>query len=282
MAPARPRSPSSSAAQPASPPVAAMGDLALAVDAAAIVAISALICTASHQLALMTFAVPLVVALRFVAWGRLPPSSRVHGGAVEAILFGTCLLVGAFNDYSSVVRHEIYRYTAPHYFPSLTTIPLWMLLYWGLIVRSFVTLCRWRRLDPLTAPRNLVARGLAARPWLKVGIELGLVVATRQAIYRLYDHAWWSWLPFALALAIWLGLLRPRAHDWKLLATVAVVGPAVEVVYIQVGGLHRYELGWLGGVPVWIALWWMLAILILDDLSLRGLSWAMRLSKGST
>ena len=48
---------------------------------------------------------------------------------------------------------------------------------------------------------------------------------------------------------------------------IAIGGPAVEIAYIQLGGLHRYQLGWLGGVPMWIALWWVLAILIWDDLS---------------
>lgn len=50
------------------------------------------------------------------------------------------------------------------------------------------------------------------------------------------------------------------------MALLAVGGTAVEIAYIQLGGLHRYALGWLGGVPLWIALWWPLGGLLLDEL----------------
>ena len=108
-----------------------------------------------------------------------------------------------------------------------------------------------------------------ARAWLKVALQLLLVLATRQAIYRLYDDPLWSWLPFAAALALWLALFRPSTHDLKLLALVALGGPGIELLYINVGLLHRYALGWIGGVPLWIALWWLLAVLVVNDLSAR-------------
>ncbi|MBW2525083.1 MAG: DUF2878 family protein [Deltaproteobacteria bacterium] len=254
-------------------------DRAFAVDAVAVAAVGALVCAASQNLLLMTALVPVVVVARCAVWWRLPLASRGHGPGVEATLFGVCLALGAFNDWNSVVHHRIYEYTVPCYLPAVTTIPLWMLLYWGLIVRAFVSLCRWGRLAPPAAPRDEVAGCRSPRPWLKVGIELVLVLGTRQAIYRWSTDPIWSWLPFAIALVAWLSLLRPRRHDLKLLAIVALVGPAVESLYIQVGQLHRYSLGWLGGVPLWIALWWMLAIVIVSDLSLRALGWLSQASR---
>lgn len=50
---------------------------------------------------------------------------------------------------------------------------------------------------------------------------------------------------------------------------VLALGAIVEVAYIQGGGLHRYHLGWIGGVPLWIALWWPLAVLVWGDLARR-------------
>ncbi|RLB52449.1 MAG: hypothetical protein DRI90_22095 [Deltaproteobacteria bacterium] len=95
------------------------------------------------------------------------------------------------------------------------------------------------------------------------------MVGTRQTIYRLSADPWWSWLPFTVAIVAWLLLFRPSGHDAKLLALFAVGGPGIEILYIQVGALHQYALGWLGGVPLWIALWWLLAVLVGQDLSAR-------------
>jgi len=104
---------------------------------------------------------------------------------------------------------------------------------------------------------------------LKVALELALVLATRQTIYRLYLDPVFSWLPFLLALAVFAALFRPDRHDGKLLLIFLAGGPLIEVLYIQVGALHAYHLGWLGGVPLWIALWWLLIVLIWKDLAFR-------------
>lgn len=256
------------------PQVPTVDDRALGVDASAIVIVSIAICTASHELAWMTLLVPAVIGLRFLAWTRLPRSSRGHGLGVEIGLFAIGLLLGAANDWNSVMRHRIYEYTVPHYWPALTTIPLWMLLYWGMIVRFVISVCRWRRLGPPALPQDRVLGASQPRAWLKVALQLVLLLATRQAIYRLHGHPVWSWLPFVVALVVWLVLLHPTQHDLRLLGLVAIGGPGIEVLYIQVGHLHRYALGWLAGVPLWIALWWLLAIVVLNDLSARLLQWA--------
>ena len=250
-----------------------VGPRALAVELTALATVSVAICLASHRLALMSVLVPLVLAARMVCWRRLPRGERgglSHGA--ELALFGLCTVLGAFNDWNSVVHHRIYDYGVPHAFPGFSTIPLWMLAYWGLILRAVATLARYRGIAPAPTPRNLVrlTQRLTWRsPALKVALQLALVLATRQLIYRNYLHPLWSWLPFAAALALYALLFRPRRSEGLLAGLFVAGGPLVEVLYIQLAGLHRYHLGWLGGVPLWIALWWVLAVLIWGDLSLR-------------
>jgi hypothetical protein len=96
-----------------------------------------------------------------------------------------------------------------------------------------------------------------------------LVVVTRQLIYRYAQDPVLSWLPFAVAIALWVGLFGLRRSDVIAASLLLVGGAAVEVAYIQLGGLHQYALGWLGGVPLWIALWWVLGGLVLRDLGGR-------------
>lgn len=244
-------------------------DRAFAIDAGAALVISVAICTASRQLHLMTALVPAVILVRFVLWARLPVAERGSLG-VELAFFAVATVAGGFNDWNTVVRHGVYDYGVPHYFPQVSTIPLWMLLYWGLILRSLVTLFRWRRLDP-TARRDsvFVASRVFDSATLKVLLQLGLLLVTRQMTYVFYEDPVLSWLPFAVAMVAYVVLFRPDVHDWRLIAIFAVAGPLIEVLYINVGGLHRYRLGWIGGVPLWIALWWVLAMPMWKDLSDR-------------
>ncbi len=240
-------------------------DRDFALDAVAIVVISVAICTAAHHLAFMSAFVPAVVVARFALF-RGP-----HGR--ELAFFTLCTALGAFNDWSSVTRHHIYAYTVPVYFPSASALPLWMLLYWGLILRFLATLFRWRRLGlgPPPDTLHLGGRVIASAPW-RVGVLVALVVATRQTIYRSFADPVWSWLPFALALALALWLLRPDRRRLTVLGAFVVLGPLVEVAYIQLGGLHHYALGWFGGVPLWIVLWWGLSALVWEDISARVLA----------
>lgn len=238
---------------------------AFALDAAAISIVSVAICTAAHHLAFMSALVVAVVAVRFAMF-RGPRLG-------ELAFFTVCTALGAFNDWSSVTRHHVYAYTVPVYFPSVSALPLWMLLYWGLILRFLATLFRWQRLR-LGAPPDTLHLGrrvVASAPW-RVGVLVAIVVVTRQTIYRGYDDPLWSWLPFALALGIALFLLRPDRRRLAVLGAFVVLGPLVEVAYIKLGGLHHYALGWFGGVPLWIVLWWGLAGLVWEDLSARVLS----------
>lgn len=247
------------------------GDRAALLDLGAVTAISALICCTADRPLWMTVAVPSLIAARLALWARLPRGERGGGLGSELLLFAICTVVGAFNDWNTVVRHAVYDYRVPHLLPVDRAIPVWMLLYWGLALRTLVTLFRWRRLAPPERPRDEVyLPGRVVRsPRIKVGLQLALVLATRQLIYRWYGDPLLSWLPFAAALAIYVALFRLDRHERRVVACVAIGGPAIEVFYIQLGDLHAYRLGWIGGVPLWIALWWVLAALLWNDLSLR-------------
>ncbi len=239
-------------------------DAEVAVDALAIAAVSVLICTSSESLSLMSLAVPVVLLARLAGWAWLRPGRPM---LVELAFLSLCTLLGGFNDWSSVDRHQIYAYHAPHYFPDVSTIPLWMLLYWGLILRFFVTVATWRRLDAGAIPRDQVLG--VDRPRLRVGLQLLLVGLTRQVIYQTYADPIWSWVPFLAAGLIYIGLFGLDRAEAQLVGIVLVVGPLIEVLYIQVAGLYAYSLGWLGGVPLWLVLWWMLAVLIWKDIGRR-------------
>lgn len=251
-----------------------IGDRAFWLDASVIGVVSLLICLFSQRLLLMTVAVPLVLVARLLIFGRIPLAERGWTLGREALLFLGCTLLGGFNDWNSVVNHRIYDYTVPHYFPGFSTIPIWMLLFWGMILRFLISLFRYRRLDPPTAVRDEVHFGarVIRNGWLRLALLLSFVAVTRQFIYRFYLDPVLSWLPFVACLGLYVVLFRPTRYDWKLLALFLVGGPAIEILYIQVGGLHAYHLGWLGGVPLWIASWWLLVIPIWNDLSGRVLT----------
>ncbi|MBT3219117.1 MAG: DUF2878 family protein, partial [Proteobacteria bacterium] len=157
-------------------------------------------------------------------------------------------------------------------FPGFSSIPLWMLLFWGMILRGLTSLCQWHRIG-LDQPRNEVRLGWTnANSWvLKLVLQLALVLVTRQFIYRLYLDPLLSWMPFAVALVLFVLLFGINRQERRIVLIMAIVGPLVEVLYIQVGHLHAYHHGWIGGVPLWIALWWVVGILIWSDLSRRTL-----------
>jgi hypothetical protein len=238
-----------------------VGDRPFFVDAVAVGLISVFICLFSQRLVLMSVLVPAVIVARLALWLALPRAERDLSGRAELAFFALATLFGAFNDWNSVTRHRIYDYTVPTDLPGVSHIPIWMLLYWGLILRFVLTVFHFRRvgIEPRTRRTSAV----------RLGLLVALVVATRQSIYRLFDDPLWSWAPFALALVVAVAALRPERARLRLLAVVLLVGPLVEVLYIQVGQLHAYRLGWLGGVPLWIALWWGLAALIWDELGTR-------------
>ena len=246
-------------------------DRAFAIDLAAAASVAVAVCAASDALLFMTILVSAVIVLRLVVWARLPAGERGMGMMGELLFFGLCLVIGAANDWNSVVRHRIYDYDVPHFSSAARSIPVWMLLYWGIILRFVTTLCRWQRLEPPPHAADVIHLGVRvpSSPWIKLSIELLLVVATRQLLYRHYLDPVLSWLPFAGALLLYAALFRPSRHEGLLAALAAGTGPAVEITFIRVGHLHHYHLGWLGGVPLWIVLWWVLAVLIWNDLSAR-------------
>lgn len=241
----------------------------VAIDAACVLLISAAICVFCDRLVLMTLLVPLVVSARMLALAVGAGGTGVPMRA-EIAFFVVCTLLGAFNDWNSVCNKKIYDYTVPHFF-TFSTIPLWMLLFWGMILRFLARLARWGRLGAGEKVSNSVgfANMRAGRPVVKIAAELILVAATRWAVYRFYLDPVLSWLPFGAALALFFLFFGPTRHDVRLLAVMLVIGPVAEILYIGAGGLHFYHIGWIGGVPLWIVLWWALGILVWKDLAFR-------------
>jgi hypothetical protein len=240
----------------------------LLLDGVTVAVISAAIAVAADRLVAMTVFVPVVIATRTAIWMALRPRRAWRG---ELVFLAICTVIGGFNDWNTVVHHEVYAYAVPHFFPGISTIPLWMLLFWGMILRFLFTLTRWRGVHPPAAPRDTVRLGgrQFQSAGAKVALLLALVLITRQCIYRMYDDPVLSWLPFLLAGVLHLVLFPPSRMELRLAALTLVLGPAVEVLYIQVGGLHHYQLGWIGGVPLWIAVWWVVGVWVWSDLGWR-------------
>jgi len=245
-------------------------DRAAAIDGAALTAlIAAILAGADHPTAMLV-AVAAIGVARTAAWTCLPPAER-GGLAGELALLVLATALGAANDWNTVVVHGVYDYTVPHGLPLDRAIPPWMLLAWGLILRGLITLSRWRRLGPPDRPDDRV--GLfhrRPRPLLRVLVLLALVGLTRLAVYRwAADDPLLSWSPMAMALLAHAALFGMSAHTLRFVAIVAVAGTALEALLIQAAGLHHYPLGWLAGVPLWIALWWPLGALIWCELAAR-------------
>lgn len=240
------------------------------IDTAVIILVSFLIALVAHNLLLMTIVVPLILLLRLilattVAADRLPVSH-------ELILFTACTVIGAFNDWNSVVNHGIYDYTVPVYFPGLTTVPIWMLLFWGMILRYFVTLGSTGFFKPDAENRLWLGRSVAVPGWVRVAVLLAIAMVTRQFIYRFYLDPFYSWLPFAVALGFWLIVVPTGKGGRRLVLAALVAGPLVEGLYILVGGMHLYHLPFVLGVPLWIMLWWTLAVPLWVELAGRGMA----------
>ena len=242
----------------------------LLVDLAAIVAVSIAICVASQELLLMTIVVPAVWVLRTIAWAAVRPRTR-HALGVELAFCLLAAAFGGFNDWMSTNYYGIYDYTVPTDLPGISTLPVWLLLYWGIILRFVATLAAYVGLGGDPTPRDEVRLGRrrVQSAALKIALQLVIVLATRQAIFRTHLDPIWSWAPFVIAGGLHALLFPWTRRELRIAALSLTIGTAVEILYIQVGGLHRYHLGWLGGVPVWIALWWALAMVIWRDLGLR-------------
>ncbi len=239
----------------------------LTLDGLAILTVSLAICVGGSNPLAMTVVVVAVHVGRLLAWrplglGRLGP---------EIAFAVFCTLLGGFNDHNTIVHHGVYSYTVPQLWPQFSEIPVWMLLYWGLILRFVASLVRWEGLGATGVTRDEVWIGpwRWSHPALKVGLMLALVFVVRQATWVWYLDPLLSWLPYAGGVMAFVLLFRPDRHELRLAALALTVGTAVEILYIQVAGLHHYHLGIVGGVPLWIVLWWPLAVLVFKDLLTR-------------
>lgn len=251
----------------------------LAVDAAAVAAVSAGVLALADRPAVMWLLLVAVLLARFAAFRATHPDRSL---AAEVAFFALCTVVGAVNDLNTVVAHGVYRYEATAELPTVSSIPLWMLVFWGLILRFVFAITRWRALGPPEVPaRRVLGRAGRGR---QLVLLVCIVVSTRLALYAWYAHPIASWLPFLAGLAVFALAGRADRHDARLAGLALVAGPIAEALFIEVGGLHAYALGWLFGVPLWIVLWWALAIWIWKDVgawAYAGLERALGASEGS-
>lgn len=247
----------------------AVSSKAIALDASAVGLISFLICIASDQLMLMTIAVPGIIVLRTLL---IPVVLKDENPDLikEVLFLVICTVLGGFNDWNSVDGKSIYQYNVPHYF-EFSTIPIWMLIYWGMILRFIASLSWWEKLDPDKHVSNNLALGTVSyeNKWGKIIGQLVLVLITRQFIYVYYNDPLLSWVPFNVALLLFALIFGFSKNDLKLMVLFLFGGPLIEILYIEIGGLHSYHLDWLGGVPLWLVLWWLLIVIIWKDLSAR-------------
>lgn len=248
-----------------------IGTPTFALDALIIAIISVLICFFSQDLILMTVLVPILMVSRCIVWVLMKADNTRKSITGEFILLTICIALGAFNDWNSVDNHRIYDYTVPHFFPTLSTIPFWMLLYWGMILRALVSLFRWHPLGTESKANNKTKlfNFCSESPLLKISLQLAIIVITRQFIYRYFEDPILSWIPFAVAIIFYCLVFDLKKSDYYLAIGFLIFGPIIEILYIQVGHLHQYHLGVLGGIPIWLALWWVLSMLIWKDLSIR-------------
>jgi hypothetical protein len=240
-----------------------------AIDAAVIAAVSLAICTMSQHLWFMTLFVILAIAVRF--WALYKVAAKENISMVgEGIFFTICAVVGAAYDWNAVAVRSLYFYLVPNFFPTLP-IPVWMMLYWGMILRGLARFARWRALSPPPSPAKSI--GISDMRidagWLKVIAELAIMFLAGRAIGKLYMDPILSWLPFAAGLGIYLILFPPEKHDLKLLMVGLFVCPAIEIAYVRTGDLYKFYLDDIYGAPVWLFFWWMLAILTWKDLAFR-------------
>lgn len=231
--------------------------MAFEAGAVGIVAL-AVLALASRPLA-MAFVVTAVVLGRFALFSRAYPGRSL---AVELVFFALCTVVGAANDLHTVVVRGVYTYAVPTELAAGPAIPLWMLLFWGAILRFVFALTGWARLDPPAAGRVVLGRRSPVRTLALVGL---VVLGTRASVFAFYADPLLSWLPFAVGLVVYALAGGATRHDAWLAAIALVAGPLVEALFIQLAGLHAYALGWLAGVPLWIVLWWALATWIVKD-----------------
>ncbi|MBI2069630.1 MAG: hypothetical protein HYT79_03430 [Elusimicrobia bacterium] len=230
------------------------------IDAGAVAIVGIAVLACADRPVFMLFLVSAVFGLRFFLWRLWVRRNKSHSMAAEIVFVACCAAIGAFNDWNSVDGHGVYHYRAALLFPWISTIPFWMLLYWGLILRFLASLLNVRKFF-LTGPTQ--GGGLFKRAAF-AGI---LVLLTRQAIYRFYADPWMSWLPFAAALLGALTFYRPGPLKIVILSVMTAMAVGTEILFIQTAGLHEYYLGVIGGAPVWIMLWWFLAFIVWGDLS---------------
>lgn len=231
------------------------------LDLLVMIIVSILIAFKAQDLLFMTITIPSILMIRLffvVSFNRSQASDQL------IFIYLVATIIGAFNDYNSVVIKKIYSYTVPVYFESLSSIPIWMLLFWGMILQFILSLKVFLQsyFDELNCNSNTFSIPALLRKFI---IQAGILLSTRQCIYLFFMDPFWSWFPFAVALTIYTVFYIRKKSEVCLLLFAIIIGPMIEAIFITIGKLHFYHLGIFFGVPFWIILWWPLAALIWSD-----------------
>jgi hypothetical protein len=190
-----------------------------------------------------------------------PVMSALIGGVISArflfirrkhdwifLLIG--VVAGGGNDLLSMIK-GVYRYTPPHELAA--PIPIWMLFFWGQIFVAF------RQLFRLPAFAGPPLEGSPWRPDLRLAADLAVVVAFRLIIYNFVRHEPIPTIGYAAVLALRLAAIRPKLHEWKLMAVVMIAGPLYEAALIRFG-LYIYDDPVFLGMPAWLLFYWAFII----------------------
>jgi len=169
----------------------------------------------------------------------------------DLIFFFLGFVLGGGNDLISMYK-KVYAYLpAPDI--SLLPIPMWVLLFWGLI---FVFFRKLMRFGPFLGepPKRLIDQ-----PLLLDGL---ILVIYRMIIYRTADRFWLPDALFAAILVLRLLVSVPSKNERRLMLTMLVLGPAYEIWLIHCG-LYVYQTGFFYGMPLWLIVYWVFVIRLL-------------------
>ncbi len=208
----------------------------LLAEAAVLISIAVLVFFFCKDTGVMSIAVGVFIAGRFVFLYRR--------GDLAVFVLG--FVVGGGNDLLSMYK-GVYYYTPPTILP--VPIPVWMLFFWG---EAFLFFRRLMRYGPFMGedkpPEKLIDAPLAA--------DAVIAVVYRFIVYRWASEPFLPDALYAAILVVRLILLPPKAHERYVMLAILALGPFYEILLIK-GGLYVYQNGVVLGMPLWLVIYWV-------------------------
>ena len=194
--------------------------------------------------------------MTWVVVGNIALRTLIIGRRADWIFLLIGVVAGGGNDLMSMLK-GVYYYTPPSLLKQFgAPIPIWMLLYWGHIFVSFRQLYQLPVFQSPPFPNG---------PWKldkRLIADLIVVVVFRIIIYNYVRQEPIPTIAFAAVLLLRLIAVPPKKHEWLLIVTVMIIGPAFEAVLIGFG-LYVYFDPVLGGMPAWLLIYWAFALPLL-------------------